>query len=503
MLYKDIAPLLNDNSGGDVLQDNAEPLGSNSMPVRKQLQHTFQQWPLYWDRPVDYQEACEILTTMRVVPNKKICSTVPQNFRGEGTFVIDLRPLNNRHDAGLDGLGTWGRPTGRNRYYTQDKDGNLIRADDGRGNLLPNTEYVWKCMLKRYEHPATAQFKGGENRFIKKIYTALYPPERREAVALAVVTYEWIGKAFNFRVLPLAQKVRRNNIAVPPDGSKDWEGASFNNADLTSLPATCSACFGDSPLYAVGAIDFNTAACIILGGLIVDAAKYYKIDPNTGDAVRIDRGNKLIDGAEYDIQILSKRYEHPSVGGRFVRKIYTGRSPSGDRFYHTCSHLAVITYYWKGEPEWFEAGPQRRVHHINFSILSDFTRMLLNQMNTILGQSSRAPDLGMPAIKRPRKLLPRINTSDLNDRDLESVKAMIYKKEYENQERLAGILDRAESFLDRLDRVSMFFQHMPDPEQQIWMSNDPGSTVGHQEEVIMDGGATEHTVYPDGEYVME
>ncbi|VDM72727.1 unnamed protein product, partial [Strongylus vulgaris] len=88
---------------------------------------------------------------------------------------------------------------------------------------------------------------------------------------------------------------------------------------------------------------------------------YYKIDSNTGDAVRVDRGCKLIEGAEYDVQILSKRYEHPSVNGRFVRKIYTGRSPSNSRIYENCMMLAVMTYYWKGEPEYFEAGPQRRV----------------------------------------------------------------------------------------------------------------------------------------------
>lgn len=31
------------------------------------------------------------------------------------------------------------------------------------------------------------------------------------------------------------------------------------------------------------------------------------------------------------------------------------------RIYETCMMLAVMTYYWKGEPEYFEAGPQRRV----------------------------------------------------------------------------------------------------------------------------------------------
>ncbi|RCN28891.1 hypothetical protein ANCCAN_25361 [Ancylostoma caninum] len=239
-----------------------------------------------------------------------------------------------------------------------------------------------------------------------QIYSALYPPERKEMISFVVITYEWIGKPFNFRVIPLPLKNRRGGPPVPhpPPGAKDWQTASFQGSVMAALPATCSAYFGDCPLYAVGAVDFNTAASIILGGTIVEPSKicsrvpqgyrecgtfvidlrnfvtdaelrrddngcwgkpagnsrYYKIDSNTGDAVRVDRGCKLIEGAEYDVQILSKRYEHPSVNGRFVRKIYTGRSPSSSRIYETCMLLAVMTYYWKGEPEYFEAGPQKR-----------------------------------------------------------------------------------------------------------------------------------------------
>ncbi|VDK50424.1 unnamed protein product [Cylicostephanus goldi] len=294
--------------------------------------------------------------------------------------------------------------------------------DDGRGNLLPHAKYIWKCMMRRYEHPMTANVNGGQNRFIKKVYTALYPPERKEVISFVVITYEWIGKPFNFRVIPIPIKNKRGGppIPHPPPGSKDWQAASFQGSAMAALPATCSAYFGDCPLYAVGAVDFNVAASIILGGTIVEPSKvcskvpqgyrecgtfvidlsnfvtdaelrrddngcwgkpagnsrYYKIDPNTGDAVRVDRGCKLIEGAEYDVQILSKRYEHPSVNGRFVRKIYTGRSPSNSRVYENCMLLAVMTYYWKGEPEYFEVGPQRRVR-----IPEDAERQrLLNQI---------------------------------------------------------------------------------------------------------------------------
>ncbi|KHJ87960.1 hypothetical protein OESDEN_12252, partial [Oesophagostomum dentatum] len=326
---------------------------------RKQLVHKHQKWPLYWDQPIDFQEASYILTGALPVHESKVCDSVPQGFRGEGTFIVSCENL-HRSDSNHDGLGSWGE------FYAH-----------------------WFALM------------------ILQIYSALYPPERKEMISLVIITYEWIGKPFNFKVIPLPSKNRRGGTSVPhpPPGSKDWQAASFRGGVMAALPATCSAYFGDCPLYAVGAVDFNVAASIILGGTIVEPSKlcssvpqgyrecgtfvidlcnfatdaelrrddngcwgkpaghsrYYKIDSETGDAVRVDRGCKLIEGAEYDIQILSKRYEHPSVNGRFVRKIYTGRSPSNSRIYETCMMLAVMTYYWKGEPEHFEAGPQRKV----------------------------------------------------------------------------------------------------------------------------------------------
>ncbi|KAK6035160.1 hypothetical protein COOONC_27336 [Cooperia oncophora] len=341
------------------------------------------------------------------VQESKICNSVPQEYRGEGTFVINCGNL-DRTEFNNDGLGMWGKPAGKNRYYGHSNCGPFTRMDDGKGNLLPNAKYVWKCMMRRYEHPMTVCVNRGQNRFVKKVYTALYPPERKGVVSLIVVTYEWFGKPFNFQFTPkVPSRSRRGGLGGPhpPPGSKDWQAASFQNGVMAALPATCSAYFDDCPLYAAGAIDFNAVAAIVLGGTVVEPSKichkvpqgyrecgtfvidlcnfasdaelrrddngswgkpagnsrYYKIDPDTGDAVRVDRACKLIEGAEYDVQILSKRYEHPLVNGRFVRKIYIGRSPSNSRIYEPCLTLAVLTYYWKGEPEYFEVGPQRRV----------------------------------------------------------------------------------------------------------------------------------------------
>ncbi|VDM59145.1 unnamed protein product, partial [Angiostrongylus costaricensis] len=355
-------------------------------------------------------EACHILTGAIHVHESKVCMSIPQGFRGEGTFVVNCEHL-QQCDSNNDGLGSWGMPTGRNRYYGH-SNGVFSRMDDGRGNLLPNAKYIWKCMMRRYEHPLTANVARGENRFIKKV--------RLEQLDI-------------LHCFPTSCYMNESGQGGP----------------MTALPTTCAAYFGDCPLYAVGAIDFNAVASIILGGTIVDSSKicsrvpqgyrecgtfvidlnnfvsdaelrrdnngcwgkpfrYYKIDSNTGDAVRVDRGCKLIEGAEYDVQILSKRYEHPSVNGRFVRKIYTAKSPTS-----SCTPLAVMTYYWKGDPECFEAGPQRRVRsHLEKSLVSFNIHML----GEILG--------------------------------------------WRRKERQAALLDRFEAFMDRLERFSMCLPQM-------------------------------------------
>lgn len=41
------------------------------------------------------------------VPESKICNSVPQGFRGEGTFVLNCEHI-NRLDCNNDGLGAWG-----------------------------------------------------------------------------------------------------------------------------------------------------------------------------------------------------------------------------------------------------------------------------------------------------------------------------------------------------------------------------------------------------------
>lgn len=95
------------------------------------------------------------------------------------------------------------------RYYTRHQDGStkIVRVDDGRGKITRGAKFVWKCMLKRYEHPVVNSMHSGTSGFIKKvsgktlflkgiqIYTALYPSEMNRAVGLVVVSYEWMGRS--------------------------------------------------------------------------------------------------------------------------------------------------------------------------------------------------------------------------------------------------------------------------------------------------------------------
>jgi hypothetical protein len=37
-------------------------------------------------------------------------------------------------------------------------------------------------------------------------------------------------------------------------------------------------------------------------------SRYYKIDNATGDAIRVDKGHKLIEGSDYDVQVCVKKH---------------------------------------------------------------------------------------------------------------------------------------------------------------------------------------------------
>ncbi|MFH4974876.1 hypothetical protein AB6A40_001585 [Gnathostoma spinigerum] len=544
-------PLSCESSG--ILEEVVDDAGHRVTSFPDSMKKGRRQWPLYSNRAINFQEACDILTQRMPVNVSKICASVPQQYRGTGTFVIDLRDLANRHDVSLDGLGMWGKPTGRARYFAFSEHNRLVRIDDGAGKIPMGSEYEYKCMCKRYEHPQTV---GHESKFIKKIFTALHPPARQTAVAVAVVTYEWIGEPFEFSVIGKAPS-SRNSCQPPLDGSRSWEAASFNVAHWDPSEDG-NAFFDGCPVFEVGAVDFSTAAAIILGSTQIDVSRictrvpqgyrlggtfvidiqnfitdaelrrdangawgkpagysrYYRFVSN-GEPVRVDSGQKLADGVDYDVQILSKRYEHTAVNGRFVRKIYTGRTKSGDRLMHF-SNLAVITYYWKGEPEEFIATPQRRVRIgkdcqfsrglsvKQFPQLDPEDAVICNEFDDVEDdavQHSSPPSLisghspskldsqqnqtsQRPVFMR-RPALMRTNVND----DIDSLRAETARREYENQERFSSLLDRASALLDR-------FERMNDVLSQAWLSTqreDPSAQI-----VI-----GENTIDEDVQYVQD
>ncbi|RCN28892.1 hypothetical protein ANCCAN_25362 [Ancylostoma caninum] len=85
---------------------------------------------------------------------------------------------------------------------------------------------------------------------------------------------------------------------------------------------------------------------------------------------------------------------------------------------------------------------------------------------------------------------------------------MMYRTEYELQERQASLLDRFEAFMDRLERISMCLPQLQEPVQQVggrvfvvtawtvWMNDvTHEDDVAHEEEIILeDDNYNEHYV---------
>lgn len=383
----------------------------------EQGQHAFDvaPFPLYSERPVDFPDACDILLGNKHCPTGKVCKTVPQNWKEEGTAVVYFDSRRQRAELGQDGLGSWGKPSGRTRFYAIDPESNkYVCVSDSKGQVPKGVEYDVKVSLLKYDHPTTMRTNNGANRFVKKIITCVNK-DGLQASRFAVITYEWLGTPFNFTYSPTPSGRRRGTAPPLPSGARNWEAASLQlAAGFSSFPPTCAALFGECPLYSPGAIQFADVCLIITGDMIVDSgqicdrvpqrfrecgtfvvdvhalaseqelrrddngqwgkpagnSRYFKYDVKYDgtSAVRIDKSGKLEPTVKenYDFQILCKRYELPATGNRFVRKIYTGRSRFNNE-YHRPFDLAVITYFWKGDPIPFETLPQRKVRLHNAS----------------------------------------------------------------------------------------------------------------------------------------
>uniref|UniRef100_A0A914V2F7 Uncharacterized protein n=1 Tax=Plectus sambesii TaxID=2011161 RepID=A0A914V2F7_9BILA len=77
------------------------------------------------------------------------------------------------------------------------------------------------------------------------------------------------------------------------------------------------------------------------------------------------------------------------------------------------------------------------------------------------------------------------NRAETADSQMANLRRLVYEKEYENQERLASILDRAEAFLDRLERAG---EYLP---EQIWMANQAAD--GQAQQVLVHDGVVVQT----------
>ncbi|PIO67605.1 hypothetical protein TELCIR_10638 [Teladorsagia circumcincta] len=189
---------------------------------------------------------------------------------------------------------------------------------------------------------------------------------------------------------------------------------------------------------------------IVIMVIPIVACSYYKIDPDTGDAVRVDRCCKLIEGAE---------------------------------LFEPCTSLAVLTYYWKGEPEYFEVGPQRRVRIADAAERSRLEMQYPSQSNhnqPCFTDRTRAPS---PPAKRPRVRADEEESGS-------GIHSVLYRTEYELQERQASLLDRFEAFMDRLERISMCLPQLQEPVQQVWVggASHDDDTIAHEEEIIIEDG---------------
>ncbi|EYC00750.1 hypothetical protein Y032_0113g386 [Ancylostoma ceylanicum] len=115
-----------------------------------------------------------------------------------------------------------------------------------------------------------------------------------------------------------------------------------------------------------------------------------------------------------------------------------------------------------------------------------------NDLVTSLGTTDeKVKDPGAPrkSHNRSKNSPPqkRFRRSDDDGASNESTQAMMYRTEYELQERQASLLDRFEAFMDRLERISMCLPQLQEPVQQVWMNDGSHEDdVAHEEEIILE-----------------
>uniref|UniRef100_A0A1I7T692 Ricin B-type lectin domain-containing protein n=1 Tax=Caenorhabditis tropicalis TaxID=1561998 RepID=A0A1I7T692_9PELO len=450
--------------------------------------NVFDQWPLYTNNVIDFKEACELLIGIQEIDEEKVCKTLPLQFKHEGTFLIDLQ---NCRDVYNDENGQWETPSGKTRFYKETEDGNLIRADDGKGRLKEWTkDYTFKIMLKRYENQVTRDADEGRGQFQKKVYTGF---KGQEKLQMAIVTYSWSsGRPWNFVPPVTTRKVAKTN----------WEKKSYEKVAMTSMPSMASSFYEGFNIYSHCVVNFDEAAAILLGGTVVESNKlcssvplgyrqdgtfvidlkrmghcvlelrrddnglwskpsgssrFYKFAEN-GDAVRIDKCGKLPPGHDFDVKIMSKRYEHTQVEKKFVRKIYTARGKYSETFPGSPEY-AIIVYYWKGDPIPFTPIYKQNMVRTEEKEFARY-QQIADEEQEFVETSGTMDDLDKP----PQLKRARFSTED----NMMDMKMTLIRREMENQDRFSAVLDRADAMLTRMEQRFGLEPVVYAPEVQHW-----------------------------------
>ncbi|CAL2047580.1 unnamed protein product [Caenorhabditis brenneri] len=463
----------------DVSEQTPPPLERLGDDGREFQSDVFDQWPLYSNHPIDFKEACELLIGVQEIDEDKVCKSVPMQFKHEGTFLIDLRCVRDVHN---DDNGGWEVPSGKTRFYKETEEGNLIRADDGKGRLKEWTkDYTFKIMLKKYENQVTRGADDGRGQFQKKVYTGTKGTAR---LNVAIVTYSWSnGRPWNF-VPPVP--IRNSNGKVR---KTNWEKKSYENVDMTSMPQNTSSYFDGFNIFSHCIVNFDEAAAIMLGATAVDSNKlcssvplgyrqngtfvidlkrmghcvlelrrddnglwtkpsgfsrFYKFALN-GDAVRVDKTGKLPPGTDYDVKVSSKRYEHTQVEKKFVRKIYTAKGKNTESFPGS-PDFAVIVYYWKGDPIVFEPNYKQSLVRTEDKEFARYQQIADEEQDFV--ETSGAPTLEVEEEEPPQLKRARYE----NPENLAELKMTLIRREMENQDRFSAVLDRADALLARMEQ---------------------------------------------------
>uniref|UniRef100_A0A914ZIU5 Uncharacterized protein n=1 Tax=Parascaris univalens TaxID=6257 RepID=A0A914ZIU5_PARUN len=246
----------------DAVEASRRPYGSRSWEARnvdvsqdEGLQ--FDGQPLYAKVAVDFDTVARIILGAEVLQPTRLCTRVPQKYRAQGTFVIDISKLESESALRKDGNGSWGRPSGCSRYYKLTAHNDVIRIE--RGLSLPACGGDIQILSKRYENETSIR-----GSFVRKIYTGKRNESRDTSrlCPVAVITYFWKGSIVPLvadeHLLPQLRPNKRPHEGVEEDGNKDEGGVQLRKS-RNHCPETKCSVVNDIPSVATNESDVGGA----------------------------------------------------------------------------------------------------------------------------------------------------------------------------------------------------------------------------------------------------